>query len=160
VPDVPLNASEILAYLNEVAGALPPAGPRHTIVVVGGSLLALHGLRQSTLDVDTLARIEAELADAVAAVARVHDLAPAWLNDASASFRPQTFVQADCDVLLERPRLLGQPSAPWWSAPLIVNTHPSVTSSVTSRHSLTTRAAASRAHHLPAVKAITLPCWF
>jgi hypothetical protein len=60
VPDIPLNASEILAYLNEVAGALPPTGPRHTIVVVGGSLLALHGLRQSTLDVDTLARIEAE----------------------------------------------------------------------------------------------------
>ena len=106
MPDVPLNASEILAYLNEVAGALPPTGPRHTIVVVGGSLLALHGLRQSTLDVDTLARIEAELADAVAAVARVHDLAPAWLNDASAPFRPQTFVQAECDVLLDRPRLL------------------------------------------------------
>jgi hypothetical protein len=40
--------------------------------------------RQSTLDVDTVARIEAELADAVAAVARVDDLAPAWLNDASA----------------------------------------------------------------------------
>jgi hypothetical protein len=77
VPDIPLNASQIHAYLSEVADALPPTGPRHTIVVVGGSLLALRGLRQSTLDVDTVARIEAELADAVAAVARVHDLAPA-----------------------------------------------------------------------------------
>lgn len=53
-----------------------------------------------------MARIEAELANAVAVVARVHDLAPAWLNDASAPFRPQTFVQADCEVLLDRPRLL------------------------------------------------------
>ena len=86
--------------------ALPPTGPRHTIVVVGGSLLALRGLRQSTLDVDTVARIEAELADAVAVVARLHDLAPTWLNDASAPFRPQTFVQTDCEVLLDRPRLL------------------------------------------------------
>jgi hypothetical protein len=106
VSDIPLNASRILAYLSEVADALPPTGPRHTIVVVGGSLLALRGLRQSTLDVVTVARIEAELADAVASVARVHDLAPAWLNGASAPFRPQTFVQADCEILLDRPRLL------------------------------------------------------
>jgi hypothetical protein len=65
--------------------------------------------------VDTVAPIEAELADAVAAVARVHDLAPAWLNDASAPLRPQTFVQADCEVLLDRPRLLvgpGRAAAP------------------------------------------------
>ena len=107
VSDIPLNASDILAYLSEVADALPPTGPRHTIVVVGGSVLALRGLRQSTLDVDTVARIEAELADAVAAVARVHDLAPAWLNDASAPFRPRTLVEADCEVLLDRPRLLA-----------------------------------------------------
>jgi len=104
--DIPLNASDILAYLNEVADALPPAGARHRIVVVGGSLLALRGLRQSTLDVDTLERIDAELADAVVAVALARDLAPALLNDASAPFRPQTFVQADCDVLLDHPRLL------------------------------------------------------
>ena len=55
---------------------------------------------------DTLERIDAELADAVVAVALARDLAPALLNDASAAFRPQTFVQADCDVLLDHPRLL------------------------------------------------------
>jgi hypothetical protein len=107
VSEAPARKTRLPTYrLSEVADALPPTGPRHTIVVVGGSLLALRGLRQSTLDVDTVARIETELADAVAAVARVHDLAPAWLNDASAPFRPQTFVQADCEVLLDRPRLL------------------------------------------------------
>jgi Nucleotidyltransferase of unknown function (DUF6036) len=106
VPDIPLNASEILACLGEVAEALPPTGTRHTIVVVGGSLLALHGLRQTTLDVDTVWPIEEELREAVARVARVHDLAPAWLNDSSAAFRPQTFVERDCEVLLDRARLL------------------------------------------------------
>jgi hypothetical protein len=70
VPDIPLNASEILACLGEVAEALPATGPRHTIVVVGGSLLALHGLRQTTLDVDTVWPIEEELREAVARVAR------------------------------------------------------------------------------------------
>lgn len=106
MPDVPLNASQILVCLGEVADALPSTGRRHTIVVVGGSLLALHGLRQATMDVDTVRRIEQELRDAVARVARAHDLAPAWLNDSSAAFRPQTFVEADCDVLLDRGRLL------------------------------------------------------
>lgn len=106
VPDIPLSADQILLYLGEVAQALPPAGPRHQIVVVGGSLLALYGLRQSTLDVDTVQRMEQELRDAVEQVARVHGLATAWLNDSSASFRPQTFVEQDCDILLDQGRLL------------------------------------------------------
>lgn len=106
MPDIPLSADQILGYLGEVAQELAPAGPRHRIVVVGGSLLALHGLRQSTLDVDTVRRIEQELRDAVEQVARVHGLAPAWLNDSSAPFCPQTFVEQDCDVLLDQGRLL------------------------------------------------------
>jgi len=88
---------------------LPPTGLRQTIVVVGGSLLALHGLVR-TLDVDTVRAINQELREAVARVARVarrHDLAPAWVNDSSAAFRPQTFVEEDCrDVRLDRARLL------------------------------------------------------
>jgi hypothetical protein len=106
VPDIPLSANQILGYLREVAQELGPTGPRHQIVVVGGSLLAVHGLRQSTLDVDTVRRIEQEVRDAVEQVARVHGLAPAWLNDASAPFRPQTFVEQDCDILLDQGRLL------------------------------------------------------
>ena len=66
----------------------------------------MHGLRQTTLDVDTVWPIEEELREAVARVARVHDLAPAWLNDSSAAFRPQTFVERDCEVLLDLARLL------------------------------------------------------
>jgi hypothetical protein len=106
VPDTPLGASEIRAYLREVAGELPSTGPRHTIVIVGGSLLAFHGLRQTTLDVDTVRRIDEELREAVVRVARAHDLAPAWLNDSAAAFRPQTFVEEECEVLLEHHQLL------------------------------------------------------
>ena len=58
------------------------------------------------MDVDTVRRIEQQLRDAVAEVARVHDLAPAWLNDSAWAFRPQTFVEEDCQVLLDLPRLL------------------------------------------------------
>jgi hypothetical protein len=42
MPDLPMNSSQILTCLGEVADALASTGPRHTIVVVGGSLLALH----------------------------------------------------------------------------------------------------------------------
>lgn len=106
VPDTPLNGSEIRTYLAEIAGVLPPRGHRHTLVIVGGSLLALQGLRQSTLDVDTMERIDEELRDAVVRVALRHDLAPAWLNDSAAAFRPKTFDEGDCEVLLDRDRLL------------------------------------------------------
>ncbi len=106
MPDTPLDASKIRAYLREVSEALPPEGPRHTIVVVGGSLLAFHGLRQTTLDVDTVGRIDQELREAVEQVAHVHDLPPAWLNDSAAAFRPQTFLDDDCEILLDLPRLL------------------------------------------------------
>jgi hypothetical protein len=95
--------------VGEVAEVLPPTGLRQTIVVVGGSLLALHGLVR-TLDVDTVRAINQELREAVARVARVarrHDLAPAWVNDSSVAFRPQTFVEEDCrDVRLDLARLL------------------------------------------------------
>ena len=42
--------------VGEVAEVLPPTGLRQTIVVVGGSLLALHGLVR-TLDVDMVRAI-------------------------------------------------------------------------------------------------------
>ena len=61
--------------VGEVAEVLPPTGPRQTIVVVGGSLWpCTAGVR--TLDVDTVRAINQQLREAVARVARRHDLAP------------------------------------------------------------------------------------
>lgn len=102
----PLGADEIRAHLREVADELGGPGPRHTLIVVGGALLAWHGLREATQDVDSIRRLDDDLRRAVQRVAQVHGLAVDWLNDNAAGFRPFTFVEQDCDVLLDHPRLL------------------------------------------------------
>lgn len=66
---VPLSDEEIRRYLEEVAGALKPKGRQHTMLVVGGALLAWHGLRDATRDVDSVHRLDEELQSAVALVA-------------------------------------------------------------------------------------------
>ena len=81
-------------------------GPRHSLVIVGGSLLAWHGLRQTTEDVDSVRHLGAELRTAVASVASDHGLSPTWLNANAASFIPATFDAGECEVFLYHPRLL------------------------------------------------------
>jgi Nucleotidyltransferase of unknown function (DUF6036) len=111
VPEPLLGADAIERYLREVAADLPQHGPQHTVVVVGGALLAWHGLRAATRDVDSGRRIDRDLMAAVARVAARHDLAPEWLNDSAAAFVPATLEDADCEVLIDRPtlRVLGAP---------------------------------------------------
>jgi len=103
---VPLNGAQIRAHLLEVAKILTPIGPQHTLIVVGGSLLAWHGLRDTTRDVDSVRRLDDELRRAIAEVARTRGLAADWLNDSAAGFRPFTFTEDGCEVLLDTPRLL------------------------------------------------------
>lgn len=102
----PLGGAEIRAHLQEVAAQLTGAGPKHTLILVGGALLALHGLRDTTRDVDSVGRVGEELREAVERVAKLNDLAVNWLNDNAAGFRPFTFEERDCDVLLDHHRLL------------------------------------------------------
>ncbi|MCW2620861.1 MAG: hypothetical protein JWL64_463, partial [Frankiales bacterium] len=114
MPDAPLNGQRIVQYLTEVADRLGPDGPEQTVIVVGGSLLALRDLRQmalrdlrqTTLDIDSVRPLDAELMTAVAAVAAEHGLAPRWLNDNAAMFKPATLRDSDCLVELRRGRLL------------------------------------------------------
>lgn len=75
--DRPLGAEEITSLLHEVAGEMAD-GTGQTIVMVGGALLALRGLREATRDVDTTTTVGADLREAVARVASRHDLAPQW----------------------------------------------------------------------------------
>ncbi len=109
--DQPLGVSEIRAYLLEVAEALPLTSPQHELVMVGGSLLAWHGMRFSTRDVDTVTRMDDEMKAAVHVVAAAHGLTPEWLNDHASLFLPQTLNVGDCEVLMSHPRLvvLGAP---------------------------------------------------
>ncbi|MFZ1441057.1 MAG: hypothetical protein WAX12_02180 [Candidatus Microthrix subdominans] len=110
--DVPLSGDQIRRYLGEVARSMGPGGPQHTLILVGGSLLAWHGLRQTTLDVDSVRRLDAELSAAAALVAKRHGLPPRWLNSNAQPFAPVTLKESECEVLAEYPRLklLG---APW-----------------------------------------------
>lgn len=105
-PDGLLAVDDIKRLVNEVADELGPLSPQRTLVIVGGSLLAWHGLRDATEDVDTIRRLDDELKSAVAAVAARHGLSVAWLNDHAAPFRPNTFELDRCDRLVEHPALL------------------------------------------------------
>ena len=86
-----LDAETLLSLIREVAAELPGDGVRRRLVVVGGALLAWHGLRASTRDIDTVARLDVELRRAVSTVAARHGLAHQWINDSATGFLPQGF---------------------------------------------------------------------
>jgi hypothetical protein len=113
MPDthIPLDGAKIRAFMHEVAEELPISAAQRTVIVVGGALLAWNQLRDSTRDVDSVTPIDEDLRAAAGVVAARHDLIPTWLNDAAAAFRPVTFNERQCTVLLEDPRLrvLGAP---------------------------------------------------
>ncbi len=102
----PLDDEAIKKLLVEVIGELDSSGRRHTLIVVGGALLAWHHLRDTTHDVDSVHRLDDELRAAVRTVAARHGLAASWLNDSAVPFAPQSLDVDSCDVLLDYPRLL------------------------------------------------------
>ena len=102
-----LDGETIRRLVEEVAHELDSDGvTQHVVIVVGGSLLAWHGLRDATRDVDSIGRIDPELRVAINAVAKRHRLAVDWLNDSATPFGPATLDVAQCDVLIESRRLL------------------------------------------------------
>jgi hypothetical protein len=105
------SGERIRELLGEVAEQMDPAETPSTILIVGGSLLAWHGLRPGTEDVDSSIRLDAELRTAVRLVAKRHNLAVDWLNDHSVPWHPETLRLEDCDLLIDHPRLqvLGAP---------------------------------------------------
>ncbi|MGQ0831668.1 MAG: DUF6036 family nucleotidyltransferase [Microthrixaceae bacterium] len=103
--DPALNGGDITGLLLELANQLAP-GTRRTIVVVGGALLALHGLREATRDVDTVTAVDEELIGAIERVADLHGLAPRWLNDRARPFLPATFDEGGCEILVDHHALL------------------------------------------------------
>jgi hypothetical protein len=102
----PLDGEAIRRLLAEVAERLTPGRHQHVVVIVGGSLLAWYGLRNTTIDVDSVERLDRELENAVAAVAAERGLEPDWLNANAAQFRPATLVVAECEVLLDTETLV------------------------------------------------------
>jgi hypothetical protein len=109
-----LDREEIVDSLAEVAALLaawlPDRAPT-VLIVVGGSYMALRGLRHATADVDTVTRLQVTVRDAVNVVARRRHLRPNWLNDYAQPFTPVGLRLDMCDVLLDLPslRVLGPP---------------------------------------------------
>jgi hypothetical protein len=104
-PKIELAFAAVAARL-EAEDAAP-----EVVVVVGGSFMALHELRESTLDVDIVTPLTSSIRSAVLAVAEEHDFASEWLNDQAARFSPAGLRESDCGVLFDHPRLrvLGPP---------------------------------------------------
>jgi hypothetical protein len=66
LPDVVFSRQDILDNLREVAEILGAGGqPQTRLIVVGGSYLALHGLRDATRDVDTITVLDDAVNSAV-----------------------------------------------------------------------------------------------
>lgn len=106
MPDL-FDRQGILDALQELAAELGSGSSQHTVVLAGGSLMALHGLRAATRDVDSVSMLDAELRRAAERVAVRRGLEPGhWLNASAAAWRPRTLHEQDCDVVLDHPRLL------------------------------------------------------
>ena len=77
--DLPLDAATIERYLSDVADELPQGEQPRVLTIVGGALLALHGLRAASRDVDSISRLDGELRAAVSRVAVRHAFSAASL---------------------------------------------------------------------------------
>jgi hypothetical protein len=95
---VELDATAIRALFDELAERLPQSTSPQIVVITGGALLALRGIRSATTDVDSISRLSTEVREAVLIVARLRDLDPSWLNNRAQAFTPATFDLATCEV--------------------------------------------------------------
>ncbi len=102
---VVLGRTEILTHIGEVAEELTARNLVCSLIVVGGSYMALHGLRESTADVDSLTRLTEELKTIVRQVGDRHGLRATWLNDSAAMFAPVGLNLDDCELLYEHSSL-------------------------------------------------------
>lgn len=92
--------------LREVADELPRDQPRRTIVVGGGALLAFHAIRESTVDVDSVAALDAEIVGAARRVATRHGLSVHWLNADATPWTPTGVTIDACEILIDTPTLV------------------------------------------------------
>ena len=82
-----------------------------TVVVAGGSCLALMGLRDTTTDVDVVTPLPRAVKDAAREVARERGIRDTWLNSSALAWRPTGLNDSDCEPLITRPalRVVGVP---------------------------------------------------
>lgn len=88
--------------------------PHQTLAVIGGSYLALLGLREATRDVDTITRLNEQTRRAIDDVARSKGLEPRWLNDAAIAFTPIGLTSAHCSPVFAHKALTVVLPSPDW----------------------------------------------
>jgi hypothetical protein len=101
----PLSAIEIRRHLEFVGEELGEAGPDISILIVGGARMSFVGLREMTVDVDTISSIDEELSEAIEIVAAKTELPGNWINSSARPFAPDEIHDEDCEVLLQHKRL-------------------------------------------------------
>jgi tRNA A37 N6-isopentenylltransferase MiaA len=102
VSDFLFDANATVKALEALAELLVSERIEHqTLIVVGGSYLALTELRESTRDIDSVTRIEDATKRATERIGRERGYAPNWLNDAAAAFRPSGLAIENCTVLFD-----------------------------------------------------------
>ena len=107
-----LGKDEIRRCLGDLAEELERRGaPTVELIIVGGTYLALHDLRESTRDVDSATALNQLLRDAAVVVAERRGLRQDWINDHARPFLPADFERSLCSVLVEYSTLtvLGPP---------------------------------------------------
>ena len=106
-----LGKTEILTHIAEVADELAARELTCSLVVVGGSYMALHDLRESTANVDSVTVLTVELKDIVRQVGERHGLRSTWLHDSATMFAPAGLDLGACELLYEHSHLtvLGPP---------------------------------------------------
>jgi len=106
-----LDGATIRGLVAELAERLHKSRTEYRLVIAGGALLAWHGLRESTHDVDSLTFLDEAIRTKIAEVAAEHDLAINWLNHNARPFTPATLETESCADIFVSPQLtlLGVP---------------------------------------------------
>ena len=111
-PGLLSDRGDLEALFDELAVELRHLGVAAEVVMVGGAWLLWHAQRAATRDVDSARRLDAQLAEAIDAVGKRHDLRRGWLNDAAAAFWPAGSSFDDCQVVYEQDSLVVRTPPP------------------------------------------------
>lgn len=101
-----LDGDHIRQLVADLAKRLRASNAENRIIIAGGALLAWHGLRESTHDVDSLTYLDGDIQHAIRDVAADHDLAPNWLNHNARPFTPATLESDTCGLLFDERNLV------------------------------------------------------
>ena len=115
MPDELLDRDAVLDCLRTLGDLLAQRNtPHQSIILIGGSYLALLDLREATRDVDTVTHLDAATRLAISDVADLKGLSPKWLNDLAAGFRPAGLSSTNCSPILEHRALTVLAPSPDW----------------------------------------------